>query len=110
MWLAPIKRQLSPAVLTACQKRQATAAVQHPLAAAVDRSALPEATRPYNVLLLRLAPPGGTPVACSGLLLHNYNKSSQDAARGVKRMIVLAGGLGCWGEGLHGSRCGPLGG
>lgn len=90
MWLAPIKRQLSPTVAAACQRQQQ----QQQQAGGggsggfVDRGALPEAARPYNVLMVRLAP-GGTHVA--GLLLWNYNKNSSDTARGVKRMIVLAG-------------------
>ena len=81
MWLAPIKRQLSSAVVAAYQQHQQRGSGS-------DRLPLPEATRPFNLLTIRL--PAGSQVA--GLRLWNYNKSAQDTARGVKRMLVLAGG------------------
>lgn len=84
MWLAPIKRQLSSAVIAAYQRQQ-----QHASSSSGgDRAPLPEAARPFNLLTIRL--PAGSQVA--GLRVWNYNKSPQDTARGVKRMLVLAGG------------------
>lgn len=74
-----MRRQLSASVLAAAQRSNA---------GHVDHAALPDASRPYNVLVVRL-PPGGVHV--TALRLHNYNKSAQDTARGVKRMVVLAG-------------------
>ena len=94
MWLAPIKRQLSSTVVAAYQRHQ-----QHgsdSFASNGDREPLPEAARPFNLLAIRL--PAGSQVA--GLRLWNYNKSPQDTARGVKRMLVLAGG---WVRALRGS-------
>lgn len=80
MWLAPVKRQLSAAAA-------ATASQRH----AAQWAALPEAVQPYNLLSVRM-PAGGAWL--SGLRVWNYNKSPQDTARGVKRMLVLAGGFG----------------
>ncbi|KAI3438935.1 hypothetical protein D9Q98_001349 [Chlorella vulgaris] len=79
MWLAPVMRQLSAAVVASCQR------LRH----SVDRSLLPEAVSPYNLLLVGLEAAG--PV--TGLRVWNYNKSPADTARGVKRMIVLADGV-----------------
>ncbi|PRW59281.1 hypothetical protein C2E21_2538 [Chlorella sorokiniana] len=106
MWLAPMRRQLSASVAAGAQRAQRGAGGS---ALSVDRSALPEAARPYNVLLVRLAPPAGgssssggsasssgggsSGVAVCGLRVWNYNKSRQDTARGVKRMVVLADGV-----------------
>lgn len=104
MWLAPMRRQLSASVAAGAQRQRGAGGA----ALSIDRNALPEAARPYNVLLLRLVPPagsngtgsGGGSVAVSGLQIWNYNKSPQDTARGVKRMVVLAGGTGgCLGAG-----------
>lgn len=75
-----MRRQLSAAVVASCQR------LRH----SVDRSLLPEAVSPYNLLLVGLEAAG--PV--TGLRVWNYNKSPADTARGVKRMIVLAGAPG----------------
>jgi hypothetical protein len=99
MWLAPIKRQLSSAVVAAYQRQQQQQQ-QHDSDSSTgsgDRAALPEAARPFNLLTIRL--PAGSQVA--GLRVWNYNKSPQDTARGVKRMLVLAGG---WWKALLGHR------
>lgn len=95
MWLAPMRRQLSASVAAGAQRQRGAGSA----ALSIDRNALPDAARPYNALLLRLVPPagggsGGGSVAVSGLRIWNYNKSPQDTARGVKRMVVLAGGAG----------------
>jgi len=84
MWLAPVKRQLSASAASAASS--AAGGTGH----AVDWDTLPEAARPYNVLSVRL--PAAT--ALAGLRVWNYNKSPQDTARGVKRMLVLAGEAG----------------
>lgn len=86
MWLAPVRRQLSASVAAACSRP-----ARNP---PIHRGALPEAAQPHNVLLLRLARPDASPLPVWGLLIHNYNKNLHDTARGVKRMLVLAGGLG----------------
>lgn len=83
MWLAPVKRQLSAAVASAASSTPAARG------AAAAAAALPEAARAYNVLRVAL-PPGGA--AVTNLRVWNYNKSATDTARGVKRMLVLAGG------------------
>ncbi len=87
MWLAPLKRQLSaPAAAAASAKNRLSNAGR-----AAGWARLPEAARDFNLLSVRM-PAGGARL--SGLQVWNYNKSPADAARGVKRMLVLAGGQG----------------
>jgi hypothetical protein len=76
-WLAPVRRQLSATVLASFQRSPQ----------AVDRTALPEVLRAFNLLALTLE----APAAVSALRLWNYNKNAADTARGVKRVVVLAG-------------------
>jgi hypothetical protein len=76
-WLAPLRRQLSGAVLAACASARPSP----------DRASLPDAARAHNLLVLTL----DQPAPLSGLRVWNYNKSAADTARGVKRMVVLAG-------------------
>eukprot|EP00887_Chlorella_sp_A99_P000656 scaffold5.g656.t1 len=92
-------------------------------AAEASVAALPPSLRQYNLLGVRLTPQacqsgdgsgssradssgsgsggaddgagggGAGAVAVSGLRIHNYNKSLQDTARGVKRLMVLVDGV-----------------
>lgn len=108
MWLAPVKRQLtSAAAATASAAAAAQRQQSHHQSGGgslhIDRAALPEAVRQHNLVLIRLQASSsssshgsggssGRGVLVSGLQVYNYNKSAADAARGVKRMLVLAGG------------------
>ena len=86
MWLAPVKRQLSAAAAASASHRASHAGQGSSFAS------LPEAAKAFNILSVRM-PAGGAWL--SGLRVWNYNKSAADTARGVKRMLVLAGEQGC---------------
>lgn len=85
MWLAPVKRQLSTAAAAVAAASSRASVVGE----GAGRASLPDAVQAFNVLTVRL-PAGGA--LLSGLRVWNYNKSPADTARGVKRMLVLAGG------------------